>query len=114
MVDIILRVYTRCKILIWNLQMLYKIYLFGKYLYEDRIFHNGNPKDVLKVLQKFVEKAWSEYPDTVVMNRSTVQSAALLGVLIDQYYKTGSNTILEQILEVLKNEFIKREQNGRK
>lgn len=114
MVDIILRVYTRFKITVWNLRMLYKIYLFGKYLYEDHIFHNGDPKDVLKVLQKFVEKAWSEYPDTRAMNRTTVQSAALLGVLIHQYYKTGSNTTLEQILEVLKNEFIEREKNGRK
>lgn len=114
MVDIILRVYIRAKIIVWNLQMLYKIYAFGTYLYHNRVFHNGDPKDVLKVLQKFIEKAWSEYPDTVVMNRTTVQSAALLGVLIDQYYKTGSNITLEQILEVLKNEFIERKKNGRK
>lgn len=114
MVDFVLRAYIKLKSLVYNMQMLYKIYNFSKYLYEDRIFHNGYAQDVLKVIQKFTELAWSEYPDKRVMNRTPVQSAALLGVLIKQYYKTGSNTNLEQILEVLKNEFIKRESNGRK
>lgn len=114
MVDFILRVYTRFKIILWNLRILYKIYTFGLYLYTSRILHNGKPEDILRVLQKFTELAWPEYPEKVVMNRTTAQSAALLGILIDQYYKTGANTALEQILEVLKNEFIKRESNGRK
>lgn len=112
--DFILRAYTSFKIAVWNLQMLYNIYLLGKYLYADRVFHNGNPKDVLKVISKFTENAWAEYPDKVAMGRTPVQSAALLGVLIKKYYETGSNTYLNQILEVLKNEFIEREKNGRK
>ena len=112
--DFILKVYVKVKITIWNLQMLYKIYLLGRYLYNERVFHNGKPEDVLKVIQKFTEKAWSEYPDKVIMNRTPVQSVALLGVLVKKYYETGSDTILDQILEVLKNEFIKRESNGRK
>ena len=112
--DFILKVYTSFKITIWNLQMLYKIYLLGKYLYTDRVFHNGNPKDVLKVISKFTENAWAEYPEKTVMGRTPVQSAALLGVLVKKYYETGSNTHLNQILEVLKNEFIERENNGRK
>ena len=112
--DFILKVYTSFKITIWNLQILYKIYLLGKYLYTDRVLHNGDPKDVLKVISKFTEKAWAEYPEKTVMGRTPVQSAALLGVLVKRYYETGSDTILDQILEVLKNEFIKRESNGRK
>ena len=112
--DFILKVYVKAKLTIWNLQMLYKIYLLGRYLYNERVFHNGKPEDVLKVIQKFTEKAWSEYPDKIKMNRTPVQSAALLGVLVKRYYETGSDTILDQILEVLKNEFIKRESNGRK
>ena len=111
--DFILRVYIKAKMLFWNLQILYKIYLIGKYLYKDRILHNGDPKDVLKVLQKFIEKAWAEYPDKIVMGRTPVQSAALLGVLVKKYYETGSSTTLNQILEVLKNEFVEREKNGR-
>ena len=35
--------------------MLYKIYLLGRYLYEERVFHNGKPEDVLKVIQKFMK-----------------------------------------------------------
>lgn len=112
--DFILRVYTNFKITVWNLQILYKIYLLGKYIYTDRILHNGNPKDVLKVIGKFTEKAWAEYPDKVIMGRTPSQSAALLGTLIDKYYETGSNIHLNQILEVLKNEFIERGKNGRK
>lgn len=108
MIDFILRVYTRFRIIFWNLKILQKIYMFGSYLYTSRILHNGKPEDILKALQKFVELAWTEYPEKVVMNRTTIQSATLLGILIKQYYKTGSNTVLEQILEVLKNEFIKR------
>lgn len=112
--DFILKVYTSFKITIWNLQMLYNIYLLGKYLYTDRVFHNGNPKDVLKVISKFTEEAWAEYPNKTVLGRTPVQSAALLGVLVKKYYETGSSTHLNQILEVLKNEFIERENNGRK
>ena len=47
--------------------MLYNIYLLGKYLYTDRVFHNGNPKDVLKVISKFTENAWAEYPEKTVI-----------------------------------------------
>ena len=112
--DFILRAYTSFKIAVWNLQILYKIYTFGRYIYQDRIFHNGEPRDILKVIQKFTENAWAEYPDKTVMGRTPVQSAALLGVIINTYYETGSNTYLNQILEVLKNEFIERENNGRK
>lgn len=112
--DFILRVYVKARIFVWNLQILYKIYLFGKYLYKDRVLHNGNPKDVLKVLQKFTEEAWAEYPDKRVMGRTPVQSAALLGVLIRHYYDSGSNIILNQIMQVLRTEFIEREKNGGK
>ena len=112
--DFILKVYTSFKITIWNLQILYKIYAFGKYIYQDRILHNGEPRDILKVIQKFTENAWAEYPNKAVMGRTPLQSAALLGVLVKNYYETGSNTTLNQILEVLKNEFIEREKNGRK
>ena len=114
MVDFILRVYTKIQITVKNIQMLYKIYKFSIYLYQDRIFHNGYPLDVLKVLKKFIELACSEYCTTLVMNRNPNQSSELLSTLIERYYNTGSNTTLEQILEVLKNEFIKRENNGRK
>ena len=112
--DFILSIYTKFKIGVWNLQILYKVYLLGKYLYTDRIFHNGDPKDVLKVISKFTEKAWAEYPDKTVMGRTPCQSTDLLGVLVKNYYETGSSVVLNQILEVLKNEFIEREKNGRK
>jgi hypothetical protein len=48
------------------------------------------------------------------MNRNAGQSTALLGVLIDKWFEDHSIVTLNQILEVLKNEFIEREKNGRK
>jgi hypothetical protein len=50
----------------------------------------------------------------MVMGRTPCQSTDLLGVLVKNYYETGSSVVLNQILEVLKNEFIEREKNGRK
>ena len=114
MVNFILRVYTRFKIILWNFKILCKIYAFSIYLFNERILHNGDPEDILKVLQKFVELAWTEYPEGRVMNRTPYQSALLLGVLIKKYIKSGSNIILDQIIEVLKNEFIKRGSSGGK
>ena len=50
------------------------------------------------------------------MGRSVKRSAELLNVLTTSYIETKSETTLDQILEVLKREFIQREnkQNGRK
>ena len=44
-----------------------------------------------------------------------IKSSELLQVLIDSYLETKSEVTLDQLLEVLKEEFIKREENnGRK
>ena len=48
------------------------------------------------------------------MNRDVCQSAALLSVLIDKWFVSESNATLNQIIQVLKTEFIEREKNGRK
>ena len=82
--------------------------------YED-IFGKGNPELIFKVLDKFIELEHSNYPDIIKMNRNVSGSYELFRNLINSYLTTKSDVTLEQILTVLKEEFIKREnKNGRK
>ena len=78
------------------------------------IFGSNSPEVILKMIKKFVTLEAPFYPNTFVMNRSIYKSTELLCALIDSYLATKSEVTLEQILAVLKEEFIKREQNGRK
>ena len=112
--DIILRVYIKFQAFTSWLTNVYRLYQFTKYLYKNDIFRKGDPKLVLRVIQEFTFWSFREYEDTRVMNRDACQSAALLGVLIDRWFVSQSNTTLNQIMQVLKTEFIEREKNGRK
>ena len=112
--DIILRVYIKFQAFTSWLTNVYRLYRFTKYLYKNDIFRKGDPKLVLRVIQEFTFWSFREYGDTRVMNRDACQSAALLGVLIDKWFVSQSNTTLNQIMQVLKTEFIEREKNGRK
>jgi len=78
------------------------------------IFGSNSPEVILKMIKKFVTLEAPFYPNTLVMNRSIYKSTELLCALIDSYLVTKSEVTLEQVLAVLKEEFIKREQNGRK
>ena len=107
--DFILRVYIKYQAFLKDLQMLCKVIWLAEYLYKNRIFHNGDPSLVLRVLQKFTEKAYSEYNEEFVMGRTPLDSTKLLSVLIDRYFETKSKVTLDQILQVLRVEFILRE-----
>ena len=77
----------------------------------------GTTSDViLKVLHKFLALEAPFYSEKVVMGRIMQKSIELLGVLITSYLETKSEVTLDQILEVLKREFLQRENknNGRK
>lgn len=112
--NFILRVYIKWKLFVKRVINFIRLMNFSYYLYKRDIFLKGDPKLVLRVLEHFTYWAFREYDNTKVMNRSTEESVALFSVLIDSYFETGSSTTLSQILEVLKNEFIEREKNGRK
>lgn len=112
--NFILRVYIKWKLFTKRVVNFIRLINFSHYLYKNDIFVKGDPKLVLRVIEHFTYWAFREYDSTKVMNRSTQESMALLSVLIDSYFETSSNTTLSQILEVLKNEFIEREKNGRK
>lgn len=79
------------------------------------IFGGNSPELVLKVIELFVALEAPLYKDTLYLGRSTTKSAKLLQSLVESYFKTKSEVTLNQIMTVLKEEIIEREQNnGRK
>lgn len=84
------------------------------FIFRSGVFNLKSPEGALLVLGKFIELQWPVYSQKVVFSRSTKNSACLLQTLIKVYIDTKSDTVLNQILTVLKEEFIKRGSNGRK
>lgn len=112
--DFILRVYVKIKLFRDWLINLDRLLNFSYYLYKNDIFRKGDPKLILRVIQEFTFWSFREYGDKRIMNRDACQSAALLGVLINKWFEDQSKTTLDQIMQVLRIEFIERESNGRK
>ena len=92
-----------------NILALVRSFKFLTVLNRFRIFQRRNPEDVLRVIRAFILSESPYYANNIKMNRSTSNSAILLSILIDTYLGSHSDKHLEQLLEVLKNEFIKRE-----
>ena len=80
------------------------------------IFGSNSSEVILKVISKFVALEAPFYSNNIVMGRSMNKSIELLNTLISCYINTKSDVVLDQIVEVLKREFLKREGkgNGRK
>lgn len=80
------------------------------------IFGSNSPEVVLKLICKFLTLEAPFYSEKVVMGRDVNKSIKLLNVLVSSYIETKSEITLNQILEVLKREFLQRENkhNGRK
>lgn len=83
--------------------------IFMLYLIKLKAFSNNTPETLLKVVQEFVRLATPTYKDKPVsMSRSMEQSSLLLDTLINKWFKDKSSVTLDQILEVIKNEFVRR------
>lgn len=74
------------------------------------IFGSNSPEVILKLICKFVSLEAPFYSDKIVMGRDINKSIKLLNVLVSSYIETKSEITLNQILEVLKREFLQREQ----
>ena len=79
------------------------------YFLGQGIFGSSSPNVILKLLCKFIALEAPFYSDKMVMGRSTKKSVQLLNALTTSYLETKSETTLDQILEVLKAEFLRRE-----
>ena len=86
---------------------------FLTYLNKIKAFNNNDEKTVLRVIQRYIELVTPTYLNSSrIMSRDINQSSMLLSALIDKWFRDKSGVTIEQILEVLRNEFIGRE-NGR-
>lgn len=94
-----------------NIMAYVRSFKFMIALNKAKVFVNRNPRDVLQVIGTFLLSESPTYKNSIVMGRDLTSSTALLLVLIDLYLEGHSETHLNQFLEVLKNEFIKREQD---
>ena len=91
---------------------------YTKFIYflSKGIFGRTTPDVLLRLICKFVTLEAPFYSQKIVMGRSVNKSIELLNTLVTSYLKTKSEVTLDQILEVLKREFLQREnkRNGRK
>ena len=88
---------------------------FCHFLFIRNIFKGDSPKNVLLIIKKFISLEAPYYPNSYYLGRSVTKSSELLGALVDSYMETKSEVTLNQLLEVLKEEFIqRREKHGRK
>ena len=98
--------------LVRNIYGAWLTFKFLLYLRDVKAFSNENPALVLRIIQRYLELAVLTYHDnSFEMGRTINQSSLLLSALIDKWFRDKSSNSLEQILEVLKNEFIRRK-NG--
>ena len=91
---------------------------YTKFIYflSKGIFGSSSPDVILKLICKFVALEAPFYSNKIIMGRNTKKSIELLSVLVPSYIETKSEITLDQILEVLKREFLQRENknHGRK
>lgn len=88
---------------------------FFYFLSKGKIIGDKNPEVILRAIKIFISLESPRYPNTFYFGRDMIKSSELLQVLIDSYLETKSEVTLDQLLEVLKEEFIRREENnGRK
>lgn len=98
-------------------ESLYNLINYCKFLYlllKNQGIGNKSPDIILKVIKIFISLESNRYPNSLYFNRGIAESSTLLCSLIDSYLNTKSEVTLNQLLEVLKEEFIKREGNVRK
>ena len=85
------------------------------FLTSRKVFGGNSPALVLKVIELFVTLEAPLYNDSMYLGRSVPTSVKLFQNLVKSYLETKSEVTLSQIMTVLKEEIIEREQNnGRK
>ena len=95
----------------------WKIFLktlsFCYFAFRWKIIGTGDMTRMLNMLQLYLSYECDYCSDKIIMNRDKYKSAALFSVLVKIYIEKGSDVTLAQLLSVLKEEFIKRDKDGR-
>ena len=104
-----LKLYFKLQLLFRYLCNLIKTTKFAWCVYKSGSFLYNQPIMILKVIKEFIEIEASNYSDSVILSRDVSTSKKLILTLIDMYFENKSEKTLNQILEVLKVDFIQRE-----
>ena len=75
---------------------------------KEKLFFSKKSNDCLRLLQLFINSEHKYYKSHLIMNRNNEESNKLFQSLISIYLETKSEIKLDQILEVLKEDIIKR------
>jgi hypothetical protein len=86
-----------------------KLVKFINRVRQRKVFDKNNKFSFLDVADAYASIKSSNEDLKLVMNRTYEGTSKLLSCLISRYKLTKSETILNQILEVIKEEIIKRE-----
>ena len=103
-----LKAYVKLQVYYVKICNLIRFVTFMSHIWKRKVFNERNPQVVLRVVQEFLIVDCNSYVDTIKNNRSIQASANLISVLIEDYLENKAERTLEQIIEVLKEEFIKR------
>lgn len=86
-----------------------KLIKFINQIRTGRVFDRENKFGFLNAIDAYAKVKSEGTNSSLVMNRTYEGSSKLLSCLISRYKLTKSETILNQIMEVIKEEIIKRE-----
>lgn len=101
-------VYVKLEYLLIILNNGYRFWKFIWEVYKSKVFTHKKSEDVLTIISILLCTESKYYDSKKIMNRNNIESYKLLEALIKKYRETKSEVILNQVLEVLKEEVIKR------
>ena len=114
MKNFILLLFIKAKLFPKRVLSILRTLSFCYFSFKWKIFGSGDPLNILRILKLYLSYECSEYSDKYIMSRDKYTSAGLFTSLVDKYIETQSIVTLNQLLSVLKEEFIERDNNGRK
>lgn len=76
---------------------------------QHKVFNRENKFSFLDLADAYASIRGSKKGSKLIMSRTYTDSSKLLSCLVSRYKLTKSETILNQIMEVIKEEIIKRE-----
>lgn len=103
--------YQKFKTMLCNMN---NFILFVYFLIKMGAFGSKDPRASLVVLQAFLGLNCINYSEKVITGRTLDSSITLFNNLVYEYLKSKSQVQLDQLLCVYKEEFIRREESGRK
>jgi len=106
--NIIRYLYVKLEYLLIILNNYYRFWKFIWKVYKSKVFTYKKSEDVLTIISILLGTEAKYYNSKKIMNRNNIESYKLIEALIRKYKETKSDVILNQILEVLKEEIIKR------